>query len=483
MKKGVEKKNLDKSPLGKIVPATHPIIQKKIDKSLNLSIKEGSSASIMSGFGINYFNPYALALGATSAQIGILSALVSLFPAIIQLKSSRLIEKFSRKKIILLAVLLESLMFIPIILVSYLFLIKSPYTLWALIILITLFYSFSAIGGPSWFSWMGSIVPEDKRGNYFSKRNKIAGTFALISTIIAALILEYFKKLNYTPEIFNIKIESILIGFVILFLISLIARLISFTIFKKIYEPRIRINKKDYFSFFQFLKRAPETPFGRFTIYNSFMRIATNIAGPFFVVYILSTLQLSYIWYMIITVSGTIFHLMFLPVLGKASDKFGNVKIMQICSFSLILSPLLWLISKNPYYLALVPAIASGFGWAGYTLSGNNYIYDSVRQEKRSYGIAYFNLITGISLFLGAGLGAIIVSLKIPILNPLLFVFLISSLARLLVYTIGSHKLREVRPVKRFRSQYLIKEFQPTRGLIREVHRINQFKQKVFHFV
>ncbi len=476
------KKNLDNSPLGKIVPETHPGIQKKIDKSLNLSIKEAGTSSLMTGFGINYLNPYALALNATSSQIGILYAIMSLVPALVQLKASRLIEKFSRKKTVIYGVLLQTLMLIPIILTSYLFIIGYEYTIWILITFIGLFYAFGALSGPAWFSWMGSLVPEDKRGIYFSKRNKIAGTVTLIATISAALIIEYFRGLQQLT-IFGITLEAFIIGFGILFLIAFLGRFTSFFLFTKKYEPRIKIRKKDYFSFFQFLKKAPETPFGRFTIYSFFMRFSISIAAPFFVVYMLRDLQLSYIWYMIITVSGIIFQLVFLSLLGKVSDKYGNIKLLQLCSFTLILTPLLWLVSSNTYYLALVPALTGGFSWAGFLLASNNYIYDSVRQEKRTYGIAYYNLLIGIGLFLGASLGSILVTLNISFMNSILFIFVASAFLRILVYAIGSHRLREVRHVKRFRTQYLIKEFQPARGLVNEVHRLNSFKQKVFHYI
>lgn len=476
------KKNLDKSPLGKIVPETHPRVQKKIDKSLNLSIKEAGTSSLMTGFGINYLNPYALALNATSSQIGILYAIIYIVPSIVQLKASRLIERFSRKKTVIYGVLFQTLMLIPIILTSYLFIIGYEHTIWILISLIGLFYAFGSLAGPAWFSWMGSLVPEDKRGTYFSKRNKIAAGITLISTISAALILEYFKDLQQIT-ILGITLESFIIGFGILFLIAFVGRGISFILFTKKYEPRIRIRKKDYFSFFQFLKKAPETPFGRFTIYSFFMRFSISVAAPFFVVYMLRDLQLSYIWYMIITVSGIVFQLIFLSLLGKLSDRYGNIKLLQICSFTLILTPLLWLVSTNTYYLALVPALTGGFSWAGFLLASNNYIYDSVRQEKRTYGIAYYNLLIGIGLFLGAGLGSYLVTLNIPFMNSLLFLFVISAFLRIIVYSIGSHKLREVRHVKRFRTQYLIKEFQPARGLVNEVHRLNNFKQKVFHFI
>jgi len=59
---------------GDVVSAKHPIIQKKIDESLKLSIRDGAVVSVSSSFGLSYLSPFALVLNATAAQMGILYA-------------------------------------------------------------------------------------------------------------------------------------------------------------------------------------------------------------------------------------------------------------------------------------------------------------------------------------------------------------------------------------------------------------------------
>ena len=73
--------------------------EKLREKAAEISIVEGSAASVMDGFGSKYITPYALALGATNTHIGLLSALPQLLGTISQLFGSRAIEKHSRKKI------------------------------------------------------------------------------------------------------------------------------------------------------------------------------------------------------------------------------------------------------------------------------------------------------------------------------------------------------------------------------------------------
>jgi len=76
---------------------------KIIEKSLNYSVKDGVAASISVNVGENFISPYAIALKATNFQLGLLSALPNLIP--IQLLTKSVMEKFSRKKIMMMVFL------------------------------------------------------------------------------------------------------------------------------------------------------------------------------------------------------------------------------------------------------------------------------------------------------------------------------------------------------------------------------------------
>lgn len=137
--------------------------KKQKDNSLKESIKEGCGASIMTGAGQSFIIPYALALSATNLQIGILNSFIGLISPLIQLKSSRLIENYSRKKIVMIAVLLQALMWIPIMLLSLMLILKINFYLSTLLIIFyTMLIGFGAIATPAWFSWMGDLVNEKK---------------------------------------------------------------------------------------------------------------------------------------------------------------------------------------------------------------------------------------------------------------------------------------------------------------------------------
>ncbi|MCD4770964.1 hypothetical protein K8R30_00940 [archaeon] len=465
----------------------HPIVQKKINKSLDISIREGSAASVSAGLGLSYLSPFALLLNATATQMGILHAIISLLPSLVQLRVTKLIRKFSRKRIVLIAIMLRILTWIPIILTGALFYFGVLHMSWVLIILVGVAYSFSAIANPAWFSWMGSLVPEHRRGKYFSRRNRIAGFFGITTMIIGAIVLDGAKRVGAN---LGDVIGFTLLGFGFIFTLSMIARIWSWLLLRKQYEPRLKVRKKDYFTLGQFWDKIRTTPFGRFCLFRFYFSFVVGIAGPFWVVYMLRDLGFCYVWYMAITVSAVVFQLIFLPLLGKFSDRFGNVKLMRVCSWMIAATTMLWFLSSFignglmlKLYLLFVPGIVGGFGWAGYNLAVNNYVYDAVGSRKRSFGLVYMNLMVGVGMFLGASFGSLLAWVDVSFMNSMVFIFVISMIGRGIVSMFGMRLLREVRYVKKFAPRFLLHEFGPAHGVVREFHHLGHLVGKVEHYV
>ena len=170
----------------------HPIIKKRIKQSLDLSIKEGSYASVSSALGVSYFSPFALAIGASPSQIGILSAFANLFPGISQLIQSKkqYKKKISNKKALIQNAFLSYFLMLFLIALGIFYVLGYSFVVWGTIIVVGLFYYFFGIMDSSWFVLMGTLVPENQRGKYFSKRNRKLQFFGMIAMIISAYLLD-----------------------------------------------------------------------------------------------------------------------------------------------------------------------------------------------------------------------------------------------------------------------------------------------------
>jgi len=457
------------------VSADHPIVKKKIERSLDLSVKEGAVASVSTGFGTSYFSAFALALNASAAQVGILHAIVNLLPSLMQLKTAKLIRESSRKAIVLRMVFWRVLLWFFIIGSGVLFYYGVWWMSWAFILLAGIAYSLTAVANPLWFSWMGSLVPEARRGKYFSKRNRVIGVFNIVTLICGAVILDYAKGVG---AVYGDVLGFTLLGFGFLFFVAGVARAISWFILKAQYEPRLKIRKKDYFSFGDFLCDVRKTPFGKFCILRFMLNFVVGVASPFFIVYMLEYLDFSYVWYIGISVSSVVFEVMFLPLLGKVSDNFGNVSLMRISLWGISGTALAWTFSGLvpieylKIYLLLVPGIFGGFGWASHNLAVNNYVYDALNSRKRSFGLSYMNLFAGIGTFSGAIVGTMLAWINVSFGNPMIFIFAVSAVGRVLLAFFGKSLLVEVRGVKKFYVRFLVDEFGPAHTLVKEIHHV-----------
>jgi MFS family permease len=453
----------------------HKKVETKKQKSRNLSIKEGIFASAKDAFGTYFVSPFAIAINTSSSAIAIMSSITGLFGPLSQIFSSKAIEKTSRKKIVTKAVLLESLSWLAFIAIGILYL-KNILTE-KLPLIFLLFFSVYTIFLnamiPAWFSWTGDIVSEKYRGRWLSKRNLLIGFTTLVLTIIASYFLEYMSEMN-----------NQIMGFGILFFMAFLMRMVCWKIFKKQYEPKLEIKKGVYFSFWKFLRKAPKSNFGKFSIFRFFFSFSVTIANSLLAVYLLRNLNLNYTNFIIIILSATFFALLVTEIWGKIADKYGNYKVILITAIIIPIIPLLWIINSSIIYLILIPGLARGIGWAGFNLSSGNFIYDNVSQEKRGLAISYFNMMMGLGIFFGGLVGALLIKvLNGSNISPISIIFIISSITSMLTVAILLPKIKEVKNKKQEKNpkafrKFLMKQFRPT--LSEEIHQIVDIKKYIW---
>ena len=429
------------------------------EKTKITSIRDGVASSIMNGAGVNYISPYALALGASNTQIGLLTSIPSLLGNLSQLFTAKAIEKYSRKKIITISAFVQALMWLPMIAIGYFFFyrnINSVISSNFLIAFYTLFVLFGAFLSPAWNSLMKDVVTKEE-GNYFGRRNKINGAVSLAVMLVCGFILNHLTGIN------------LFLGFAILFGTAFLSKLVSVFLLKRHYDPKLSLEKGYYFSFWQFIKKIPQSNFGKFAVFVSLITFATNIASPFFTVYMLRDLHFDYTIWTLIIVSGSLSSLLFMPVWGRFADKFGNLKVIRMTGALVFLVPFAWILT--PLIMAMNPTLAiiyllveeflNNLIWAGFNLSAANFIYDAVTRQRMALCIAYYNILNGIGVFVGATLGGIISSLNFSFLglSPILFIFLASGIARFVVYLFMISKIKEVREVQKYEKGELGGEF------------------------
>jgi len=401
------------------------------------AIQDACGASVMSGAGDAFIIPFAVALEATSLQIGYLSSIVGLLGAFSQVLGSRLVYHFRRRALMLTSVSLQTLVW------GFLGLLAVRAGLDPLqhaVLLLILLYSFNAISGamgaPAWFSLMGDVVPASERGRFFGRRNVWAGIVGMVTSLTAGYTLDLGRSMG-----------AGLLAFAVLFFVAFMGRMFCLSRLRLHADPPHHPPRESYFSFWQFIRRAPSNNFGRFVIYVGLINFGTHFSAPYFTVYMLRDLEFSYLTMTVVNFSAGLFSLASMRLLGRIGDRYGNRKLLKYGSMIIPLPPLLWIFFRHPLLIILTGQLTAGIGWAAFNLATSNYIYDAVTPQRRAICVAYFTMINGIAIFLGAlsgGLFSAFVTWGGP--SVLHQIFIISALLRIVPMIFLLPRLREVRP-------------------------------------
>jgi MFS family permease len=369
-----------------------PQIDAKIRRSLRYSLLDGASFSLMLGSAESYFQAFALFLKATVAQVGIVYTIPMFAASVIQLHGGSLLRWFrSRKNLTVLTGALRSLLFVPLILVYYMGVAR----VWILLGIICLYFALNYVPIPAWTSWMRDLVDENRRGAYFSRRNRISNLVALLGIVFAGLILEYF---NVRP----------FLGFTLIFCVALLGSIGSTVFLSLKYDVPYSETLPDREGFFRFSIQMFRSNFGRFVLYNFSLYLAVFFSGPFFVPYMLKDLGFSYFQFMIATSLTVLFKFVTLTLWGELGDRYGNKKILVLASLFITTLPFLWIVSRAFWWICLIQ-VFGGLAWAGFDISALNFAYDVLPSEKVARHTSYLIFYRGLAIFIGGLIGGLLI--------------------------------------------------------------------------
>ncbi len=452
--------------------------QKEIKKGLDLSLADGGATAVRDAITTNFTTPYALALGASNEQIGAVTAIPTLAATIFSPISGKIIETIGSKKLFATkAWLLAHLTWIVIALIPFVFVDGQI----AILIALLCFAQVAGnAGSTAWASWMADLVPEKIRGSFFGKRNTIAGIFALLATLLAGWLLTTYQGFT---------------GFANMYIVAAFFGIVSYTLLRGIPEPTTQEKKgRHTFSlhlsdFLQSFRKHHN--FANMTFLTAAVNFSVFLAAPFFAVYILRELGISYAWFAIIAAAEVSVAIVANKYWGKLADRFGDRAIMGTSGLLVALVPLPYIFSTNQYHLILAGAL-SGFAWAGYDLTRFNYLLDAVPAEHRPTYIANHKLISGMAIFaaplIGGFLATAFVGKTFFFLAGLQILFLLSSVLRLVSVSIFFPRFVEKRvkaplgtPV-RYVFWRAVAVY-PARGLMHEMdiayHKLHNLESKV----
>ena len=391
---------------------------KDYEKSRKLFIYEGCAAmgilSITSGA---FLAGLAQHLGASDELNGIIGAIPFLV-AVFQIYASLVFEKLERRKF-LVSILcfcfrfLLGLMFLIPFLIS-----NSNYRIIMLIVFCGTAYIIAAFTYPPVNTWMVDLTPENIRGKYFAQKDSYSLAFVTIATLVLGKILDNYRGNN-----------SIDTGYGIVAVVVIILTITNFIFLSSIEEPMVKkmeieIKLKDVI-----IIPLKNKDFRKIIILFILWSIAFQIAGPFFSVYMVTRLKLTYTYIMFMGVITSAVRVISVVYWGRFGDKRSWVSCTKYSICALALCNGLWTFVDVNSMLILVPLlhIIGGIAWAGINISLFNIQFLFSPRSGRTMYLAVNAAISGILGFISTIVGAVLLNL-LQSLKFNLFMFSIGNI-------------------------------------------------------
>ena len=342
--------------------------ENQVQSALKNIIRDGIASQAMGILtGGAFLIAFAVKLGASNFVIGLLAAIGPL-SQLLQLPSIFLVEKIRNRRLItVVAAGLSRLSWLLIALSP--FILPAKIAIAVLLILLIAISAFGAVAGCSWNSWMRDIIPEKTMGAFFSKRLQIMVGVGIALSIVAAVYLDFWKKSFAEQE---------LMGYSILFFIGFIAGMFGLLFLAKTPETKMPLvlEKQKMLKLLALPFR--DENFRKLIAFMCSWNFAMNLAGPFFMVYMLKRLGLSMSFIIGLSIVSQVFNFMFLKIWGKYTDRFSNKSVLAISGPLFIFSILAWTFTTMPekYFmtipLLIIIHIVMGLSSAGVSLAAGN---------------------------------------------------------------------------------------------------------------
>jgi MFS family permease len=368
-----------------------------LGRSMRLSVAEGGLATAMGSlFSGVFLTGFALTMGASRLQIGILFALPALC-GVAQLAGSYWIERFGQcKRLCVAASLASRLLYLPVLLVPLLATgLSAEAKVWWIIGLMAASNILGALAGVAWLTWIKALVPVDRIVPFFGQRNLVNTALSFAVCLAAGALVDYLGN----------GLSDKLPGFAMVFAAAMACGLVSWAIMARI--PAAEAPAKTKTLPFHRTLAAPlrDGNYRLVVFFYTLWNFAVNLAAPFFPVFFIQKLGLP-LWYVIAL--GTLSSLAGMAANNfwtRVAHRFGLKPVVLVATLGDALFPL-WLIFIDAQWswMLLVVHMSGIFNTPIATGPDNFVLKLSPRDSASSY-MAVFRAFVGPATALAAILG------------------------------------------------------------------------------
>lgn len=367
-------------------------VTKRVRKAMKLNTVEGAFAVAAENLAAPYLGLFALGLGATPSQIGMLTAFPNLIGNLLQIPAGLWSERMKDKRILPIVggYLARStwalLAIVP-------FLVPPQYRVGVVILLATFRILAANIGVPAWTALQAELIPRAIRGRYYANRNIVCNISAVAATVLATVLLTLRFPLNF-QLIFG---GAAALGLTATYIFSTIEfaqgppkprQGISFRAKVQAFWGEVR-TQKDFRSYVR-----------SSLIWN----FGVNLASSLFVVYFVEDLGGAAGFWAVFSGVNLATQVLVQRYWGRLADVFGQKNVMLASGIGAVFLPLLWWGTRSTWF-PLIIYIINGVAWGGYNLGAFNLLLEITPDDNRTVYVGAYNTLMGLAMAAGPLVG------------------------------------------------------------------------------
>ena len=385
------------------------LTEAQVNRSLRLMVWDGMAGSAMFALASGGFMAaFALALGANNFQIGILAALPYV-TQVVQLPAILAVERFrSRKAIGVPASLITNLLWIPAGAVPLLMDTPGSAAILALMAIIGFRGIFASTWTTCWVSWMSDLVPRSAVGSYYGKR----WVYVMATIAVVSLTASFFVDWWITNAPFGQPIYAysfLLIGGALI--LGIPGPVFASNAREPLMPPAIETGTSVFHTLTEPLRDRNFSHLVRFLFIWSF---ASNLAIPFFAVYMLSKLGYSLPLVIGLTVLSQLTNILFMRVWGPFADKVGSKTVLSMSASLYLLVIVAWPFTTLPdphqFTLLLITVIHvfAGIAAAGVLLTVGTLALKVAPEGRETPFLSVASIATNVGIGVGPIVGGLL---------------------------------------------------------------------------
>jgi MFS family permease len=372
---------------------------------------------------LQYFALYALAFGAETWLIGLLSAVGGLLAAASMWPGAHLAERTRRYKRIVLLTGGGAGRLLFLVLVAVPWLASGEKALGVLLAVAMGRGFFGSVAMPAWSAFAAEFVPPGLRGRYFGSRNFARQVAGLVVAPVAGLLIQRVGGLE---------------GWQLAWALAFVLGAVATAFYARIpSEAAVAAESAPTSS-------APARPAALsdpnllwLTATMGLFHTSVMLAGPFFSVYLVSKLDASVAWVGVTAAAVPVGGIVAQPLVGQMNDRLGAKWLLVTSGLLLPLLPWFWMVVTEPWHVIFIN-LAAGALWGANLLATFNLTLAIAPSDRR----ATYSAVQQGAVFVASAVGPLIGG---PLIGAAGYrtVFFLSGLGRLVATALLARMVQE----------------------------------------